>query len=215
MDEFIYGGIVGSVQTIIGHPLDTIKVLNQNKQNINFNFKRLYSGITFPLISSVINHSFMFYLNDYFLIEDNHFKSGFVTGILCTPIINTFDILKIKYQTNYDNINIKKIMLNSEKGFIATLLRESVGCSLYFGSYNYLKDKNYNPFLSGSTAGTVSWLFTYPIDVVKTRIQSGLVNNWSDAIKKGNLFKGLPVCLTRSFIVNGFAFSAYDYLKKL
>ena len=215
MNEFIYGGIVGSVQTIIGHPLDTIKVLNQNKQNINFDFKRLYSGITFPLISSVINHSFMFYLNDYFLIEDNHFKSGFVTGIICTPIINTFDILKIKYQTNYKNVNIKKIMLNSEKSFIATLIRESVGCSLYFGSYNYLKDKNYNSFISGSAAGTISWLITYPIDVVKTRIQSGLVNNWSDAIKKGNLFKGLSVCLTRSFIVNGFAFSAYDYLKKL
>ena len=87
MDEFIYGGIVGSVQTIIGHPLDTIKVLNQNKQNINFNFKRLYSGITFPLISSVINHSFMFYLNDYFLIEDNHFKSGFVTGIYVLQLL--------------------------------------------------------------------------------------------------------------------------------
>ena len=214
MDEFIYGGIVGSVQTIIGHPLDTIKVLIQNKQCINYNFKRLYFGITYPLISSIINHSFMFYFNDYFLVNDNHFKSGFITGFICTPIINTFDILKIKYQTK-SNKNINKIILYSEKGFSATIIRESVGCSLYFGSYNYLRDRNYNSFISGSTAGTISWLLTYPIDVVKTRIQSGLVNNWSDAIKKGNLFKGLPVCLGRSFIVNGFAFSAYDYLKKL
>ena len=214
MDEFIYGGIVGSVQTIIGHPLDTIKVLIQNKQCINYNFKRLYFGITFPLISSIINHSFMFYFNDYFLVNDNHFKSGFITGFICTPIINTFDILKIKYQTK-SNKSINKIILYSEKGFSATIIRESVGCSLYFGSYNYLIDRNYNSFISGSTAGTISWLLTYPIDVVKTRIQSGLVNNWSDAIKKGNLFKGLPVCLGRSFIVNGFAFSAYDYLKKL
>ena len=62
MDEFIYGGIVGSVQTIIGHPLDTIKVLIQNKQCINYNFKRLYFGITYPLISSIINHSLCFIL---------------------------------------------------------------------------------------------------------------------------------------------------------
>ena len=30
MNDFIVGGIVGASQTIIGHPLDTIKVLMQN-----------------------------------------------------------------------------------------------------------------------------------------------------------------------------------------
>ena len=33
MNDFIVGGIVGASQTIIGHPLDTIKVLMQNNKN--------------------------------------------------------------------------------------------------------------------------------------------------------------------------------------
>ena len=47
----------------------------------------------------------------------------------------------------------------------------------------------------------------------KQRIQSGLVKNWYQAIKKGGLTNGLFVCLTRSFIVNGFSFMTYDYIK--
>ena len=33
MIDFIVGGIIGTTQTLLGHPLDTIKVRIQNKQN--------------------------------------------------------------------------------------------------------------------------------------------------------------------------------------
>ena len=38
-----------------------------------------------------------------------------------------------------------------------------------------MKNKiNYHPLISGGVAGALSWLFTYPIDTVKTRVQSNI-----------------------------------------
>ena len=37
MSEFTLGTCVGMVQTIIGHPLDTIKTNYQNNQTLKFN----------------------------------------------------------------------------------------------------------------------------------------------------------------------------------
>ena len=49
MNDFILGYISGSIQTIVGHPLDTLKVLlQQNKLKYPINYKKLYKGIIPP-----------------------------------------------------------------------------------------------------------------------------------------------------------------------
>jgi hypothetical protein len=62
-------------------------------------------------------------------------------------------------------------------------------------------------------AGMLSWLLTYPIDVIKTRVQSNNHLSMIGAYKMGNIWSGLSFCLLRSFIVNGSGFAIYDYLK--
>ena len=96
-----------------------------------------------------------------------------------------------------------------------TMIRESFATGIYFYSYHNLKKNEYikgeiNIFFSGGIAGCLSWFFTYPVDVVKTRIQSGEYNSALKAIKNGNLFQGLSVCLLRSFIVNSIGFFIYE-----
>lgn len=70
-------------------------------------------------------------------------------------------------------------------GFYPTFLREILGLSVYFGSYEAgmrLLSKGENSaeapilgaFLAGGIAGSASWFFTYPIDYVKTLMQSQL-----------------------------------------
>ena len=215
MNEFTLGTCVGMVQTVIGHPLDTLKTNYQNNQNLKLNKNavgRLFRGITYPLFSTTIINGFLFYSNDSLKqYNKNSFISGFMTGIICSPMINIFETCKVKRQLN-EKININFIKY-SKLGFTATLIRESFGASLYFGTYDYLRENNYNPFVSGSSAGVISWLLTYPFDVVKTRLQSGLDKTWKQAILRGGLINGLSICLFRSFIVNGFAFMAYDYIK--
>jgi len=71
------------------------------------------------------------------------------------------------------------------KGQVPTLWRESIGYGVYFLTYEKLvqRDMRLNNYrrqdvssakavLYGATAGYVLWAFIYPIDVVKSRIQT-------------------------------------------
>ena len=61
MSEFFNGIIVGISQTIIGHPLDTIKTNIQCGKKINiFSPKKLYRRIFYPTVSSAIINGLMF-----------------------------------------------------------------------------------------------------------------------------------------------------------
>jgi len=68
-------------------------------------------------------------------------------------------------------------------------------------------------FFAGCIAGVNSWLFTYPIDTLKTRRQLHHTSSIRDLVKMGNLFNGLGITLLRAFIVNSCCFSLYDYLQ--
>jgi solute carrier family 25 (mitochondrial carnitine/acylcarnitine transporter), member 20/29 len=211
MSEFFYGNLVGLSQVLVGHPLDTIKTFYQIGTTIGkITPKKLYRGVTFPTISSVITNGLMFQTNkSIYESSNNYFVSGALTGIITSPIINIFEVYKIKTQLGYPIKNIFKL---SYSGISATIFRESLGMSIYFGGYHYLINKEISPFLSGGIVGSLSWLFTYPIDVIKTRLQSEVSKSWSSAIKRGHLFKGLEICLLRSFIVNGISFKIYNKL---
>ena len=54
LNYFYAGSISGFIQTIIGHPFDTLKVLQQNHNSKIYNFKSLYRGISMPLIQTPI-----------------------------------------------------------------------------------------------------------------------------------------------------------------
>lgn len=69
-------------------------------------------------------------------------------------------------------------------GFEVTFLREVLANAVYFYSYEYImrlfaregEGSGSAPimaaFLAGGLAGSNSWLFTYPIDYIKTIMQS-------------------------------------------
>lgn len=195
MNDYYKGTISGIAQTISGHPFDTIKVLKQNNIQSKISLKNLlnyYKGITFPLISNsiVIGSQFYIYHNHSSLL------AGIVSGIMITPI----DYFKTQKQT----IKNYKYKLQRPLGFGVTVMRESIGVPIYFNSYYYINDKINNSFISGGIAGILSWLIPYPIDTIKTRVQSGY--SLKKSIKLGNFFKGLRFCLFRAFLVNSIGF---------
>lgn len=210
MNDFAIGTSVGLIQTVVGHPLDTIKTNFQNNKK-KIKLRNLYNGLRFPLISTIFTNGLIFYSHSKFESNfKNSYLSGFATGLICSPIINILEVYKVQYQLNNPS---KFTLRNLGLGFNATILRESIGTSLYFGVYYSLKKRDFNAFTSGGIAGSLSWLFTYPIDVIKTRIQSKEYTSYLIAINKGSLFNGLYICLLRSLIVNSISFTAFDYLK--
>jgi hypothetical protein len=200
MNDYLTGSISGIAQTMTGHGFDTLKVMKQSNMPLDFKITRLYSGITFPLISNpvIIGSQFYCYHNHSSLL------SGIVAGLMIGPI----DYFKIQKQINKNY----KYKLQKPLGINISIMRECVSMPIYFNTYYYLKEKTDNSFLSGGTAGVLSWLISYPIDTIKTRIQTGYT--FKQSIAKGNYMKGLPLCLARGFIVNATGFYCANAFNK-
>ncbi|XP_053553433.1 mitochondrial basic amino acids transporter isoform X1 [Bombina bombina] len=135
---------------------------------------------------------------------------------------NSLDCLvKIHRKEGWKGIN---------RGMVTTFLRETPSFGFYFLTYDYLtrylscepNDKLIIPKLlfAGGMSGIVSWLSTYPIDVIKSRLQAdgvGGVNNYNgilDCVRKSyevegwRVFtRGLTSTLLRAFPVNAATFA--------
>ena len=213
MNEIISGFAGGIAQTVVGHPLDTIKVLIQNKYPIkNLGIRDVYRGWRYPMVMSTLFNASLFPINQkIYNYSNNYYISGFISGAIVSPIVYIFDVGKIKQQTN------QKIRLNDfykTRGLFSTTLRESFAISLYFGPYYYCKDEyNMDSFFAGGIAGLTNWTLTYPIDVIRSRQISQNIS-FKKAFQQKNLWDGYSVCLLRAIIVNASVFKIYDITNK-
>lgn len=113
------------------------------------------------------------------------------------------------------------------QGFSATLLRNIPAAGVYFGTFETLKLKlppltgDASPklahlFVAGGSAGFMYWLLFYPLDVIKSALQTDALvkidrkySGIGDAVKQlyaeggiGRFYKGLTPCLIRSVPAN-------------
>lgn len=230
---FLSSFIAGSVQTLIGHPFDTIKTRMQlnniSSKNVikdivkNEGIKALYKGSITPLLSGCIQNGILFtsenFLHKY---SKNNFLTGFIAGSLSSFVISPAELIKCHIQNNksrHIKLNEVKSLLNEKRinlycGLTSTLLRDSFGLGVYFGTYNLLQKNKNNPLLNGGISGVLSWIVSYPFDVIKTKKQISN-NDYSYIIKNINAsqyIKGLNIVLLRSFIVNAGIFYTYESL---
>lgn len=125
------------------------------------------------------------------------------------------------------------------RGWYSTLWREVPGFAFYFGFYDYMKNRinarlrKYDPnhdhhwmtsAVAGGISGSISWFLIYPMDIIKTKIQTAPLNStdpkeskiWHVAreIVRRNgwrsLFDGVGVALLRAFPVNAIIFPVYE-----
>ena len=216
--DYIIGNFIGVSQTLIGHPLDSVKIRIQNQHYSKTPtdlFKRgLMTGVKFPLMSSCIINSLTFgNYNSLLSITGNEFAASGITGMINGIVLNHFDYYKTNRQwttsVNSSSLFFKKY---NTIGFRYSVLCETISIPIYFGTYHYLKrDQECSSFMSGGIAGMASWACIYPLDTMKTRKHLNPDMGLKE-LMKGNLLKGLPVTLIRAFIVNGCIFGLYDLL---
>jgi hypothetical protein len=134
------------------------------------------------------------------------------------------------------------------QGWWSTCLREVPAFAVYFATYDYIKDRT-NTFLThqmgfqgedpvgmqhthawiasafaGGCAGSITWGMVYPVDVVKTRIQTAPLTTPFSQLRVMDvgrqivaqhgwryLFRGLSITLVRAFPVNGTIFPVYEF----
>ena len=115
-------------------------------------------------------------------------------------------------------MTVKQIFKNTKfyRGLELTILRDSIGFSIYFGTYNYLQSQFNNPLINGGITGVLSWIYSYPIDVIKTKhqISRHILKNTLNSIKLNQLTSGMSIMLTRAFFVNAGIFYIFESLNK-
>lgn len=92
------------------------------------------------------------------------------------------------------------------RGMVSTLLRETPSFGVYFLTYDALTralgcepgDRLLVPklLLAGGTSGIMSWLSTYPVDVVKSRLQA-------DGLQGAPRYRGILDCVRQSYRAEG------------
>ena len=139
------------------------------------------------------------------------------------------------------------------KGFWATFWRDVPGWAIFFYAYEAFKNITFEHylkkfeapgaeeqsvafrrreialrFLCGGLAGVMSWLFCYPFDLIKTRMQTNLEGKSQaeqkmlfvikDIYRQHGMrffFQGITACLMRIFIVDSLTLSIFDYLNDI
>jgi len=141
-------------------------------------------------------------------------------------------------------------------GGAVTALRDSVGYGFYFWSYSLstrllgekMRERELGVgqeaakvLLCGGIAGVVSWANVFPLDVVKTRVQTQILGTGENAALLGSgdaatiqkrlgsieiarnayrnegmgvFFRGLGVCSVRAFIVNAVQWAVYEWIMR-
>ncbi len=213
-DNFFAGFVSGISQTIVGHPFDTVKTIKQNNKRVNFYcISKLYNGISMPLAQTPLVVGVGFYTNDLVRpYSNNPYVSGSISGFVGSFFICPFEYYKINLQQQSKICINGKGCLYSFKHLHLVALREIPSMTLYFGTYETLRNHTISPFYAGGISGMVSWLFTYPLDTIKTRIQGRVSSNIKEALKMGSLFSGITLCMIRAFIVNSVGFYTYEKL---
>jgi hypothetical protein len=160
--------------------------------------------------------------------------AGFMTSFFVTPCEQVKVLLQtscgarinwIPKNTLYENITYYY------RGLKPVLSRETPGFAVYFPTYHWMKRRfvesnDWNTgttFLSGATAGVVSWIPIYPQDTIKTIIQSNTTGNKQSMtdcmraiVKYGgirNLYKGFWLVPLRVIPLHGTVLTVWEWLQ--
>jgi len=176
----------------------------------------------------------------------NAFFAGCFGGVVSCFVLVPTDNIKCRLQERNTSFNgvfdvIRKIyrvdgMSGLFRGMTVTTAREAPSYGSYFLTYKTLKsmfpsknksDEVTGTVIAGGCAGCVSWGCVYPIDVIKTHIQTSPVGAQSNNLTMtkvarqiystsgiSGFFTGIGVVLIRAFAVNSFQFFFYEEFKK-
>ncbi|KUJ10664.1 mitochondrial carrier [Mollisia scopiformis] len=186
---------------------------------------------------------------------------GLATWVVSTPT----ELIKCRAQTSSSSTGastwgITKQILKTEGvrglyfGGVVTALRDSIGYGFYFWSYELstrIMMSRFPPqegqggeaakvLLCGGLAGVVTWASIFPLDVIKTRVQtqpsavsggesSPLLGVGGGGRRLGAIevarmayrnegasvfFRGLMVCSVRAFMVNAVQWAVYEWMMR-
>lgn len=144
--------------------------------------------------------------------------AGFAGGIGRGLVEAPFEFVKTRIQVQH-SWSFKELL----SGSMTTMVRNSFLFSsfvIYLDFSKQLTGGSLGAFLTGALCSNLAWLTIWPLDVVKSQIQSGNYQSKSipqlilDNVRSGNIYRGLVPGLSRSFIANGCSMVVYEKVLK-
>ena len=153
------------------------------------------------------------------VIDYQKVGAGLIGGIGRGLVETPFEFIKVRRQ-----IQAPWKLKDVYNGAGPTIFRNSILFSA-FVSYRDLTNFAFggfpNAFTEGAVCASLAWLTVWPLDVVKSQIQSGLYKDKSyfdllfDTFRKGLFFRGLGPGIARASIANGFSMMAYNKTEEM
>uniref|UniRef100_A0A1B6DEN6 Mitochondrial basic amino acids transporter n=2 Tax=Clastoptera arizonana TaxID=38151 RepID=A0A1B6DEN6_9HEMI len=214
----------------------------------------LYKGMSSPMAGVAVVNAVVFgvYGNVQRKLPDpESLKSYFIAGacaglgqsVIASPMEMVKTRLQIQKTLQYKNPVdcIVKIARSDGyrgvfKGLNITGVREFFGYGIYFSTYEALTRRTpeqspistFHMLLAGGLSGSASWIVTYPLDVIKSRLQadgmsgvmrySGVVDCLKKSIAEEGyacLVRGLTPTLIRAFPTNAVTFTVVTWIFRL
>lgn len=213
----------------------------------NESISGLYRGVTSPLGGVAIVNAIVFGVYGFAQRTLGHetisqaFLAGAAAGLsqafICSPLELAKTRLQVsdKYHGTWDCI--RKVFKAQGtrgvfKGLGLTMMREAPSYGTYFATYEYLTGgqnvTTWQILLAGGLAGSASWLIVYPVDVIKTRMQSdgvqgapkyrNAVHCLKESLKAEGprfLTRGLVSTIVRAFPTNAATFTVVNWIIRL
>lgn len=182
------------------------------------------------------------------------FCCGSFAGLVQAVVICPMEHLKCRLQVQPDHLALYKgpfqmakqivkqhgVMRGLYRGWWCTTIREVPAFGAYFAIYDAVKDwitvrleeegHENHPHtwlasaFAGGVTGCLTWAVIYPVDVIKTRIQTSPLDTQVRLMRVGQdlvrqygwriMFRGLGVTMVRAFPVNGIIFPCYEFVLK-
>lgn len=213
----------GLARAFVSHPFDCLRISMQSAKTFTTNTNAAYhlyktqgilgfyrgiipfAGGNTILLSAYMNT----YNNTKGLYGD--FLAGSLGGLYGSPISTSIEYYRARYFGN----NKKLCLSIIPKTLPITSLRDAIGWGAFFATFAKAKEifkdvpQPFQAITVGSVSGLALWTSMYPIDTIKTRLQTGLNKNIVEAVqacyREGGIRKfwaGYSSCLLRAIPVN-------------
>jgi len=238
--SFTSGMAYGATTVFVAQPLDTIKTRCQALSTASTTavakdilaregVRGLYRGGIPLLVGGSLFRSaqFGFYENAMKIMKrvngenpsrilgvfcPNVIAAGFCGGIGRGLVEGPFEYIKVRRQ-----VEEPWKLRDCYKGSGITMARNSVlfaSFVIYIDLTKQIVPGGLSPFWSGAICSNLAWLTIWPLDVVKSQLQSGKYTNGvmgllRDGWQTGQFTRGLAPGLARSFIGNGCSMVVY------
>lgn len=210
-DEFVAGAAGGFVRTLVSHPFDTLKVWLQTGTPVKWQLRELYQGVVYPAGSgALIGGALIGTQRALYARTRNAWASGMVAGLVTSLLMSPVDYMKVQRQVR--RLGLPQPAAGPFTGLPECAAREALSGAVFFGVFQRCRPAAGSDPAAAAVAGLCTVLATHPLDVLKTRVQSG--QGLQQAVAAGGFHQGLAVCCLRAVVMNAVSWAVYERTRR-